>query len=261
MIDTRRGVSVLREATTPARLRSAGGVTDYCAQEAQPMNIDTIEPIEKQSIAQITLGYDEDRVADEAIAALASHSNLYVFRMRLARVITDSVPVPGRYGRMGTPYIEEAPRPMLRSYLSTVARFYTTKKSGVRAEVSVPDSCVRDVATRGRWPGIRPLVMIVTRPVKLHDGRVIDAIGYDEATGIIYTPSGQEETPDEDWQVPAESRNRLCAILPAMGITQLSRSTGICVRSLDDAMSGRWVNAPTRAKVKRYFTSMEGGTW
>jgi hypothetical protein len=52
-----------------------------------------------------------------------------------------------------------------------------------------PDWLIRAIASRGYWPGIRPLLAVTSCPYIRADGSIPPA-GYDEATGTLYRPNG-----------------------------------------------------------------------
>ena len=51
-----------------------------------------------------------------------------------------------------------------------------------------PAWLVQGVESLGYWPGIRPLEAVVTAPVLLPDGRVLQRPGYDPDSGLLYQP-------------------------------------------------------------------------
>ena len=100
--------------------------------------------------------------------------------------------------RPGTPRI----RPlnpaslMLRSARAADWRRWSEKngkgKPGERGSWVTSDPCSKTVgivSTLGDWPGIAPLRGILETPALRPDGTVIEAPGYDEATGYVLLPS------------------------------------------------------------------------
>jgi hypothetical protein len=67
--------------------------------------------------------------------------------------------------------------------LSLHARWTTRTEGGIRA-VAPPEQIARQVEARGRWPGIQPLHAVVSLPLLLADGRVLDSGGYDSTSGL-----------------------------------------------------------------------------
>lgn len=137
---------------------------------------------------RIMLGPDEDRVADEAVIALARHPGVYQRGGALVYVVADQSPLRGVTRPAGASRIAPLPLPTLREYLSGAAIFTTEGEDGPRV-VHVPTTCVQAVAARGQWKGLRALEGIVDCPMLRPDGSVITEPGYDPATGVIYTPS------------------------------------------------------------------------
>jgi len=137
---------------------------------------------------RIMLGPDEDRVADEAVIALSRHPGVYQRGGALVYVVADQSPLRGITRPAGASRIAPLPLPTLREYLSGAAVWTTDGEDGPKV-VHVPTTCVQAVAARGQWMGLRALEGIVDCPMLRSDGSVIEEPGYDEATGVIYTPS------------------------------------------------------------------------
>ena len=137
---------------------------------------------------RIMLGPDEDRVADEAVIALSRHPGVYQRGGALVYVVADQSPLRGITRPAGASRIAPLPLPTLREYLSGAAVWTTDGEDGPKV-VHVPTTCVQAVAARGQWMGLRALEGIVDCPMLRPDGSVIEEPGYDEATGVIYTPS------------------------------------------------------------------------
>jgi putative DNA primase/helicase len=75
--------------------------------------------------------------------------------------------------------------------LESVIRFeqYDARKKGTKP-VHAPDLLLKTFLERGKLSGLKPLTGITDIPLVRHDGSLLDAPGYDEATGIYYQPSG-----------------------------------------------------------------------
>jgi putative DNA primase/helicase len=77
-------------------------------------------------------------------------------------------------------------------FLTRNARFYRwkTDRNGepVAVDCHPPDWLVQAIASRGYWPGIRPLLTVTSCPFVRPDGSV-PTPGYDEATGTLYRPN------------------------------------------------------------------------
>jgi hypothetical protein len=136
---------------------------------------------------EIIVDTDEHRVNDEAVAALARDPNLYSRGTRLVEVITLNLP-PHSVTRNAEDQAIAVPSPArLREKLSACAIFVRDTGEEIAA-VHPPQWCVNAVHARGTWPGIRPLEAIVTGPVLLGDGRVLQIPGYDGGSGVLYIP-------------------------------------------------------------------------
>lgn len=71
-----------------------------------------------------------------------------------------------------------------------------TKKNGEFAKISAhpPGWLVQGVDAAESWPGVRPLEAVVTSPVLLADGTVLQRPGYHADSGLLYLPE-----PDADY--------------------------------------------------------------
>ena len=137
------------------------------------------------------------RIVPEAVKALAvacaesvyAHGEVLAHLVRSTDADTDAGPI-----RRGTaPRIATLPASVLRLRLDEAACWqkHVRKRNGeeVDLEAWVPRPVSDAVRDLGQWPGIRPLVGVVTSPTLRPDGSVLDAPGYDSTTGIVYAPS------------------------------------------------------------------------
>ncbi len=95
--------------------------------------------------------------------------------------------------RSSAPRVRELDRSVLREVADAVAQFIRVGWSEERQveewkETLAPKPIVDALHARGYWPGIRPLVAVVTAPVMRPDGSVLDQAGYDAATRLFYAP-------------------------------------------------------------------------
>ena len=186
------------------------------------------------AIPEIVIGTDEHRVIDEAIAALSKCDDIYQRGGMLVHVLADESPLRGIARAGSTPRITPLPLPRLRELLSQHGRWckaVTTTTGVVHKPAHVPDWATRAVAARGTWPGIRVLEAVVEAPVMRPDGTVLDTPGYDEATGLLFSPSIDfariARYPEPGWNTP-----RRAAHAPdGRTLTYLASESG------DDAMS------------------------
>ena len=94
----------------------------------------------------------------------------------------------------GSPLIRTVQPPTLREIVTCVARWraFKTDRSGNTRIVNAhpPAWSVNDDPGRGQWAGIRHLVGVVEVPTSRRDESVIEEPGYDDATGLLYLPTG-----------------------------------------------------------------------
>jgi hypothetical protein len=95
----------------------------------------------------------------------------------------------------GGPKIEVLPAPALRTRLTSVAKIVQIVQ-GKKAEdpptkqiVHPPQWLIPAIESAGKWPGIRPLEAVVTYPVLLSDGSVLQRRGYHADSGLMYCPA------------------------------------------------------------------------
>lgn len=149
----------------------------------------------------ILLGPDEKRVNDEAIAALAKHSDVYQRGKELVRVSLEDK------DGLSVPCIETLPSATLRELLTEVVNF----DSG-RSLTHPPDWCVSGILNRSRWDGVRLLRQVVEYPVLRPDGSVLLTPGYDPKTQLVLQPSGKL-LPVPDQPTDAQLRDALGRLL------------------------------------------------
>lgn len=166
-------------------------LTEWVASSAAPANSSAVRPPEPV-VPLIVAGYDELAAADAGIVALGSCPDLFVHGDRLVHL----VPVPRAPTPLGLPppgwRIEALPAARLRELLSRHARWAVPASDDLAdlRPTSVPSWAVRAIAGRRQWPGLRVLMGLVTTPVLRPDGSVLEAPGYDAATGLFYAPDG-----------------------------------------------------------------------
>lgn len=130
-----------------------------------------------------------------AVAALAARCQDAVYARGdvLSRVVQAVEPGEDGIQRGTAPRIVRIPESILRERLDEAARWTREKKNRQGELVRIEEWCPRPVmeAVRDRavWPGIRPLLGVVTAPTLRQDGTVIERPGYDPATGLIYEPA------------------------------------------------------------------------
>lgn len=130
---------------------------------------------------------EEHAVNDQAIDALGRHPSVFQMSGQLVRVVVDP--------QTRAPRIAPVTPPTLREFLASCARWVRFEQCAEGELIEVPahppEWCVRAVAARGEWGGIRSLVGVVEAPALRPDGTLIQQAGYDPPTALLYVPSGE----------------------------------------------------------------------
>ncbi len=132
----------------------------------------------------IMCGPDEHRVADEAIAALATSTTIYQRGQALVQIVRDAKPPKGVKRPPNLPTIAPIAKPRLCKELSERATWMRENGENL-VQTAVPERIVAIVEANGQWPGVRPLMGIVECPTLRPDGSILEEPGYDEDTGLI----------------------------------------------------------------------------
>ena len=146
----------------------------------------------KDDRPEIELGPLEFLCVAEGVKALAKgDKTLYQRGGQLVRVVRPCLPVESQRLRgSGGPKIETLPTADLRTRLTQTAHIVkiVQKKDQPPEKVLChpPTWLVQGVEAAGRWPGVRPLEAVVTSPVLLPDGMVLQRPGYDAGSGLFY---------------------------------------------------------------------------
>ncbi len=148
----------------------------------------------------IILGTDEERVNNEAIAALSDHQaapEVFQRGNMLVRVLRSRK--TGKQARIdrpeGTPRIGIMPPARVRELLTRVADiFKAVEKKGGSGSIELvpahpPDYTISAVVARGDYPAIRGLEAVVEAPTLRPDGTILNTPGWDEETGLLYIPN------------------------------------------------------------------------
>ncbi len=200
-------------------------------------------------------------MANAGIAALASCSELYVHGDQLVTLVPGAHQGVVAVGAYPSFRIERLPTPRLRELLSRSAQWLVPRSDEPAENVvsRVPQWVVPAIATRGHWPGLRPLTSLVTTPVLRPNGTILAAPGYDPATGLfLASPVRHREVPEHptqaDARVAAETLLSVVNHVPfataadqaawlAMVLTPLARfavgaATPLCI--VEDSTTSRW---------------------
>jgi len=147
----------------------------------------TERPVSFGDRRQVEITTEEHRVNSEVTTELVKDQSLYQRNGELVRII---VVAPEQDGpRVSVvPRIEVIPVPALRDLISRWVEFFQLKQTENGEEYKQkhpPAWCVNAVAARGRWPGVRHLVGVVSFPALRPDGSILTSPGYDPATGLF----------------------------------------------------------------------------
>jgi hypothetical protein len=143
---------------------------------------------DRAALPNIVIDVDEERVNDEAVAALATHPEVYRRGSELVQIATD----PGRPGKAvrrqpGSPRIVILKPATIREMLASRACWLRWEEKKL-VLIHPPGWSVAAVAQRAGWPGVRLLEAVVETPVLRADGTVLEAPGYDAETGLYFKP-------------------------------------------------------------------------
>jgi hypothetical protein len=126
----------------------------------------------------------------------------------LSAIIRANEPDPSVFARGGTLarvktsdegrlIIESLGTDSLRGVMERSASFVVPTKKDDYRPVPPPMDVVKDVHALPHWPGVPPLLGIVTSPRVRSDGTILSKPGYDRATRLLLAPSGETiEVPD-----------------------------------------------------------------
>jgi hypothetical protein len=171
---------------------------------------DSIErDAQRAALPTILIDTFEYRVNAEAAQALAVEQDLFQRGGQLVAVTKQRVASPpdAQIRRhVGSPVIRAVSTSLLRERLTRCANWVKVKMvegSPLEMPAHPPGWAIQAVHDHGEWPGIRQLEAVVTHPVFLADGSILNANGYDSGSGLlIQTPSSLEvnvpEQPTQD---------------------------------------------------------------
>jgi hypothetical protein len=128
----------------------------------------------------------------EAIEAMAADPSIFQRAGSLVHVVNRQErpePVDGTIALRPsyTPTIKQLKSSTLKKRLSDDA-YWKKFDDGKWKDVTPPDSVVSAVMDEGEWPGVPPLVNVITSPTLRPDGTVLQERGYDRSTGLLYLP-------------------------------------------------------------------------
>jgi hypothetical protein len=147
---------------------------------------------------QIEVTTERHQVVEAAIQALARDPELYRRGDTLGIVIVEeeiTAKLPAGVvltNAKGSARFMPLSDANVSCFLTRNAQFHRWKSDpngeDIAVDIHPPDWLTKAVATRGHWPGVRPLVLIAECPYVRPDGS-IPRPGYDRTTGTLYRPS------------------------------------------------------------------------
>jgi hypothetical protein len=133
-------------------------------------------------------------VVDAAVSALVRDPDIYQRGGSLVRVVDKRVDICGIINRDDAPvlpHIIDVGDAHLADRLSSHAEWVRLDHKGRLRSCYPPAMVVRATAERRAWPGVRPLLAVVSSPTLRPDGTVLQTPGYDPATGLLYRPNAE----------------------------------------------------------------------
>jgi len=187
----RVGPSTARRAPTDS---ASGGETYGQKTVAKAVERSAADRVE---IVFTDLGGDVPlhKILPPAVAELAKRcaDSVYARGDVLSRVVRAAEPGDDGIQRSGAPRIVRLPDSILKERLDEAVRWIREKKNRqgdvVRLEEWCPRPIVEAMRDRAHWPGVRPLLGVVTAPTLRLDGSILDRPGYDPKTALIYEPA------------------------------------------------------------------------
>jgi hypothetical protein len=145
---------------------------------------------------EVLLSHLEFLCIDQAVKVLADRDKkLFQRGGELVRISYPRRPADmQRLTTSGAPKIESLPAAALRSRLTRHAQIVVLvpKRNGSveKASKHPPKWLVDGVLAADEWPGVRPLEAVITTPVLLPDGTVLQRPGYHADSGLFYVRNG-----------------------------------------------------------------------
>lgn len=135
----------------------------------------------------IKLDIDEPRILTEAVDALGKQTAIYQRGPTLVQIVKNAPAPRGLDRPPDGPRIAPAADARLKEILTAAANWEVEAGEDVDYK-PCPSWVVRGVVAHGEWPGVRRLESIVEAPTLRADGSVVQEPGYDEATGLFFSP-------------------------------------------------------------------------
>jgi hypothetical protein len=130
----------------------------------------------------------ENAVVDQAVEAMGALSEVYQRGNQLVRVLRDVATTKKFLRPPGSPRISLLPKPRLRELMSIAASWKAVTDDGKLKNAHPPSWCIDAMMARGEWVNIRYLEAVIETPVIRHDGTILDRLGWDPETTLLYEP-------------------------------------------------------------------------
>lgn len=167
------------------------------------LDLDPMEGVEERRPA-ITLDANLVAQVEACSSVLANDDTVYLHAGALVRVVDGD-----------EPKIEPLTNHRVRLILAGGADFKVQTKDGLKP-AKPPLDLATTVLEAGSREDVRPLDLLVTRPVLLPDGRVVSSKGYDEASRVLYLPQ-RDAPPVASKPSQAEAKQAAARLLDLVG--------------------------------------------
>lgn len=142
---------------------------------------------------EILVTHELSDVVEQAVAALAADPVVYQRAGELVHVVTPRTGPPPKAGSRevvrDAPVIRSMSVGVLASRMSASGRWRRQTAKGEWRACAVPRDAIAAVHTLGEWGGVRPIVGVISAPTMRPDGSILQAPGYDAATGMLHWPT------------------------------------------------------------------------
>ncbi len=153
---------------------------------AEPDQTPTEDAEEKP---QIWVTPNESHVIDEAITLLATRQNLYQRGGNLVQVVTGTAAPPEIARPSDAPHIGLVKFARIQEHLADAADWFNPDaQAEENRKIHPPAWVVKGIDARGQWSGVPRIEAVVQSPILRANGSILQAAGYDSATGIFYQP-------------------------------------------------------------------------
>ena len=137
----------------------------------------------------IDVGDELHTICAKALKALERDGGIYHRDGQLVHVVRVGASEATDERPEGTPEIRELTAQALGVRLAAKAKWVSYGPRGQLKTAHPPERVCRAICDFGQWRGLRRLEGIIETPTFRADGTVIEAPGYDRATGLFFEPS------------------------------------------------------------------------